>query len=308
MFGILETSLKHFFKVYKEEYRRARRLHVLVRLLSGLSTILTFASLFVTIQIRVGAWLPLLLWSALAMCLLILLLVGFIANFKYHIRIVGNLEGDSAANLQAVFSKHERELSELESEHKRQVENLNIRITDLESELRKLTEHKITFKIDERETTVFLLEPPDKPLVLIANIEISFKNVDVNDWSIETLDLTLHKLREGGSDEVTTLTGTPQFIAPSIEYGHPEGLMLKGGEITPFYMYDVRLSISDPDINTSSDLTSLHFLRVTMLTATHSPPFTGMLLPNWTDALKKDGGGVLTIGADAIHGWDRRIK
>jgi hypothetical protein len=92
MFPLLRTSLKHYANLYREEYKRARRLRVIFGLLSAISTVLTFVSIFVTVQIPVAAtWLPYLLWGAVAVCLLLLLLLGFIANYTGHVRIVGEL-------------------------------------------------------------------------------------------------------------------------------------------------------------------------------------------------------------------------
>lgn len=62
-------------------------------LLSAISTVLTFVSIFVTIQIPVArTWLPYLLWSAVVVCLLLLLMLGFIASYTGHIsRIIDAL-------------------------------------------------------------------------------------------------------------------------------------------------------------------------------------------------------------------------
>jgi hypothetical protein len=138
MFALLRASLKHFFKVFSEEYRRARRLRVLVNLLSAVSTVLTLVSLVVTIQIRVGAWLPLLLWGALAVSLLILLMLGFIANYRYHTRVVGELN-DKHQNASDAWTNERGDLEKQATSERGQKETFKERATKAESDLQSVS-------------------------------------------------------------------------------------------------------------------------------------------------------------------------
>lgn len=313
MLALLRDSLKHFRKVYSEEYRRARRLHVVVGLLSATSTILTFVSLIVTIRVPVAVtWLPYVLWGAVAACLLLLLMLGFVANYTYHTRIVGELteakesevsklnrqiDSLQEANKKTVDDltiSHQTEIASLKEGQKQFADSLSAQVRLLQEEIVESKRVKVTFEVstaiwvstvlltdsgdteDWRDATVFVME---------AKLFIRYFNDDKNPIRIHGLRLSIRNDETG-----TEYTFKPGFMPPvfrepdATENHYFVGFVIPGNTLTDHYYHQFWFDVP-PECALSLDRN--WYLRVTLDAAKQDPYAVDLDVP-WNAARRGD--------------------
>jgi hypothetical protein len=170
----------------------------------------------------------------------------------------------------------------------------------------KLMEHKLVFEVDERYSRVYLQERSEQRVVVLAEIRLRFENQDIHPTSMKSLDMTLHNL-QGGEEISTWISAKYSSNGVYIEREQFEGMMIQGRRLTPFYAFEVIMTIDDEKIKTASDLNGTHYLRITM-DSSHQKPFAGLLFLSWEDAFKDDGAPLtITFGAPVISRVSHRL-
>jgi len=298
MSRLLGHSLKHFLKVFSTEYGYARRLRVLVALLSLMSTLLTFASLLVTIRIPVAlAWLPYVLWGAVAVCLLLLLMLGFVANYTYHTRIVGelnqqigSLQEANKKTVQDLTTSHQTEIASLKEGQKQFADNLSEQIRLLQEEIAESKRVKVTFEVSTAiwESTVLLTDSGDTEdwrdatvFVMEAKLFIRYFNDGMNPVRIHGLRLSIRNDETG--IEYTFKPGfmPPVFREPDATENHYfVGFVIPGNKLTDHYYHQFSFDVL-PECALSLDRNS--YLRVTLDAAKQDPYAVDLSVP-WNAA------------------------
>jgi hypothetical protein len=83
--------------------------------------------------------------------------------------------------------------------------------------------------------------------------------------SMKRLDLSLHELQaeKPPKDIYTAIRFRYSMNGTEIKRDDFEGMMIQGRRLTPFYLVEATMPVDDADVKSSSDLTGLHFLRLT---------------------------------------------
>lgn len=259
-------------------------------LLSAISTVLTFVSILVTIQIPVAkTWLPYLLWGAVAVCLLLLLMLGFIANYTGHVRIVGELTEANQKTIDNLTASHESEIASLKEGHRQITDGLSEQIRSLQEEIAESKRVKLKFEVSTEtwESTVCLTDPGDTEdwrdataFCLDAKLFVRYVNEDAHPIRVHELRLSIRNDATG--KEYTLTPGylmRPVFRAPDGEENHPfVGFMIPGHALTGYYhhqfFYDVpRECALTVDENS--------YLRVTLDAGKQDPYWVDLDVPWW---------------------------
>lgn len=182
-----------------------------------------------------------------------------------------------------------------------------------ENDLAKLNEHKLIFEVDQRATRVYLKEYPNQyPLLgIVAQIKLRFENKDIHPMSMKRLDLSLHELQpeKPTKDIYTAISFRYSMNGTEIKRDEFEGMMIQGRRLTPFYLVEATMPIDDEAVKSSNDLTSLHFLRLTMDAGGYQATFSGDLFLSWKHALGDKGTDLtVTFNAPAIITDYRRVE
>jgi hypothetical protein len=131
-----------------------------------------------------------------------------------------------------------------------------------------ITKHKITFEVDEGQSEISFKD------VVTAKIVLRFENTDIHQWSMKKLDFTLHEVAAKNTREFFTMYRLVyrlnDIAIPSNQF---EGMMLEGGELTPYYEVNVFLSIVDKDFKGFENTEGFHLLRIQM-DASNQPMYT----------------------------------
>jgi hypothetical protein len=189
---------------------------------------------------------------------------------------------------------------------------------DYRKRFEDLTQHKLFFEIDERETRIELVEKPDKDLSvgIRARIKLRFENKDIHPMSMKRLDLTLMEMvannpRRDCSTVVSfQYHGTGAGYPTEIKGDEFEGMMIQGRRLTPWYLIDSLMLVTDDEkIKKADDLSSgLYFLRLSMDAGEYQAGFKADLFLSWDAAAKPDGTTLtMTLNAPSVRRDYRRI-
>ncbi|SRR6266404_1406305 len=184
---------------------------------------------------------------------------------------------------------------------------------DYRKRFERMIKHKLIFEIDERSTTVELVENQDKSpsLGIRAKIRLRFENKDLHPMSMKRLNLTLHELQANKQPRefFTTISFRYSMDGTEIKRDDFEGMMVQDRRLTPFYLVDAFMLIDDENIKSANDLTGIHFLRLTMDAGEYQSPFRADLFLGWKHALETGGTALtITMNAPAIRMDYRRIE
>lgn len=270
------------------------------KLLSYVLNIISLIGLVVSTTVGyIGPW-P--LWLALFVIFLMLSILNAVRN--YHERAVAGLEKDRR-ELEGRANEGEAlrgELAAVTAERSA----IQKQLEDATAEIAESKKYKVLFEVDERASRVHLQERPDGRVVVLAEIRLRFENKDIYPWSMKALDMTLHDF-QAGKEIYTLITAKYSSNGVDIKREQFEGMLIQGGRVTPFYLFEVIMMIHDDAIKAASDLKGVHHLRITM-EASNQPPFKGELFLSWENA-QELGGTPLTItfGAPAIDRVSHRL-
>ncbi len=173
-------------------------------------------------------------------------------------------------------------------------------LLECEQRFDRLTEYKLIFEIDLRNTRVRVEESrPNQgephSIRIMANIQLRFENRDIYPLSMKGLDITLHRL--GVVDglpraEIFTFLAILRITSNGIQINKRdfEGMMIQERRLTSFYLVEAMIAIeNDEEIERSKDLDVVHFLRVSMKAGGYQPEFAAHLHPHWPEALEEGG-------------------
>jgi hypothetical protein len=171
----------------------------------------------------------------------------------------------------------------------------------------QLTKHKVKFEIDELSTRVFLQTPSKDSVLIVAKIKLRFENTDTHDWHMKKVVVTLHNLRTPKQEEISTWILDERYTSGAVEMQAEsfEGMLIQAGRLTPWYVYTVTLTGVQDSLKSPDELTSGHFLHVSMQ-ASNQEPLDSSMFVDWERALTKNGAPVLSFGAAAIRSWENR--
>jgi hypothetical protein len=124
---------------------------------------------------------------------------------------------------------------------------LKQQLNENEQRINQLTEHKLTFEMDLRNTNIRVEEstPQDEShsIRIMASIQLRFENNDVHPTSMKELDITLHRLAlvDGlPRAEIFTFLAILRISSNGIQIDKKdfEGMMIQEKRLTPFYLIE----------------------------------------------------------------------
>lgn len=175
----------------------------------------------------------------------------------------------------------------------------------------KLTEQKLIFEIDLRNTRIGLeprweeplgktLQDDPCPVRIMANIQLRFENKDTYPLHMKGLTATVHRYgikdRRPASDIFTwfaLLRVTSHGLL--ISNKDFEGMAIAGRQLSPAYLVELMLAVQDDQIKTAADLDTLDYIILTMESSGYQEPVKAYLHPYWKAALEPKGTDQITV-------------
>lgn len=163
-----------------------------------------------------------------------------------------------------------------DSIYKDEVSTLDAEVSRLQSEIVKLTEHKLTFEIDTPRSQISVDGHPYEEFNITLNFYIRFENSDIHPLIVRSVNVLLMKRNEDETESAIPLTEQILYTTlmendEAIQHRwENRNLSINGRELTLYHTIDGYISVSG---DFREILDSNCFLRVTM-DAMNQPPYS----------------------------------
>jgi hypothetical protein len=320
--GLLKSQLRYWKLAWREleQIKGYRWIKVGGKFVNTVLTLTGLAAL--SIVLWLWPLLPPLAWLSIVLGLMVLISQTAIYLFGHlHDRAVGNFENEKRDVLLAADEDvsrartlHAGARAEAEAfkDYGKKVEALLKKAEEerdaLKSQVEELTKYRVRFELDEVSTRVFVQTPSEGLFLIIARIKLRFENLTVNDWSMKKVDLTLHELSAPQEKHVYTFVVNDRYFGASgveIPRESFEGMVIQGGRLTEWYTCSISLMPAKDENFGADQLTSSHFLRLSMQVS-NQPPLECSMFIEWERAGTERGAPVLSFGAPAVRFHENR--